>query len=384
MNAPTPLETFASLARAINHDIEIERASLDFAKLAQNVLAHGGKFSEAAIAAQRSSRECGGPRLADIIKGGSIGGIGGIGREYCKAAQSAQSLSGSALQDYSVIVSGFVSYLANAGAFDAMLSSFQPVPLKTGTVGNVSVAAQAFSVGENGVKPVSRLTVVGQQQNPVKAHGIIVGTQELFRMAAPQTPQLIRLALTTAVAITSDAQLVAALTTGLSAATSTGQTAEAVRADIGNLLRAVTTGTTGQPSKLFILTTPLIVKSWSMLTDGHGLSAFPNLTPVGGSIQGMPVIPSDAMTAGNVLLVDASGVAGASGDLVFSEFKDGMVQLDSVPDSPPSASTNYISLWQMNYVALLCERSMAVTRLRADACALCSNSGSYSSGNSPP
>jgi hypothetical protein len=355
------------------------KATNEFAKLAQYILAHDGKLSKSAIAAQASSRDGNlGPKLADIVKGGARGGIG---RQYFKAAQSAGTLTGGAFADFSVIANGFVSSLTNAGAFDAMLSSFVPTPLKTGTVGNVSVAAQAFSVGEGGVNPVSRLTIVGQQQNPVKAHGIIVATQELVRMAAPQATQLIGVGLRSAVAVTSDAQMVAALTTGLVAATSAGPTAEAVRFDISHLLQQVTTG---QTSKLFIITTPLVAKMWSMLSDGRGLSAFPNLSPVGGSIQDVPVLLSDAVSVGNVLLVDASGVAAASGDVVLNEFREGMVQLDTAPDSPPTSATPYVSLWQMNMVAILCERLMAVTRLRSDAVALCNNSNSYQSGNSPP
>ena len=223
-----------------------------------------------------------GPNLASILRAGAVGELSREVLQRQKAAVTAGSLSGSAFADYSVIANGFVSSLVNAGAFDAMLSSFVPVPLRAGTVGNVSVAAQAFSVGEGGVKPISRLSLTGQQQNPVKAHAIIVATQELVRMAAPQATQLIGLGLRSAVAVTSDAQMIAALTSGLSSATSTGPTAESVRTDIANLLRAITTG---QTSKLFIVTTPLICKSWSMLTDGHGLSAFPNLTPIGGSIK---------------------------------------------------------------------------------------------------
>jgi hypothetical protein len=76
--------------------------------------------------------------------------------------------------------------------------------------------------------------------------------------------------------------LVLALVCGLTLLATAGNdylpvsTAEGVRADIASLLRSITTG---QTSKLFIVTTPLILKTWSMLTDQHGVSAFPDLTP---------------------------------------------------------------------------------------------------------
>ena len=61
-----------------------------------------------------------------------------------------------------------------------------------------------------------------------------------------------------------------------------------------------------------------------MLTDQKGVSAFPNLTPQGGSINGITVLVSDGVTAGNVILADASGIAAASGDLMLNEFSEGI------------------------------------------------------------
>jgi hypothetical protein len=121
-----------------------------------------------------------------------------------------------------------------------------------------------------------------------------------------------------------------------------------------------------------------------MLTDQKGVSAFPDLTPLGGSINGITVLVSDAVTAGQVILADASGIAAASGDIGLQEFTEGSLQFDSAPDSPPSASTNIVSLWQMNFVGIRVERYFVAARLRSDAVAVASNSNSYGSGNSPP
>ena len=96
-----------------------------------------------------------------------------------------------------------------------------------------------------------------------------------------------------------------------------------------------------------------------MLTDQKGVSAFPNLTPTGGSINGIPVLVSDGVLTGNVILIDATGIAAASGDVTLNEFREGSVQLDTSPDSPPSAATNFISLWQNNLSAIVVERSFS-------------------------
>ena len=368
--------TIAQQVARVSASVETSARANEFSQLAKFVMASGG-VSKAARAAETTSRDVLGPRLARILKSGLLNDISHGSLQ--KAAATAGTLE--AFADYSVIAQGFVNSLVNAGAFDGIMASMVPVPVQTGTLGAVATSAQAFSVSEGSAKGVSKLSLIGRQQNPQKAHCIVVVTNELAKSTLPAATQLIGRELRNAVAVTTDAQFLITLISGLSAATSTGSIAEAVRADIAGLLRSITTG---QTSKLFIITTPLICKMWSMLTDQKGVSAFPDLTPTGGSINGITVLVSDAALAGNVILVDASGVAGASGDLTLSELREGSVQLDTSPDSPPSASTNFISLWQNNLTAVVVERFFVGTRLRSDAVAVCSNGNSYQSGNSPP
>ena len=121
-----------------------------------------------------------------------------------------------------------------------------------------------------------------------------------------------------------------------------------------------------------------------MLTDQKGVSAFPNLTPQGGSINGIAVLVSDGVTAGQVVLADASGIAAASSDVTLNEYTEGSIITDAPPNSPASASDNIVSLWQLNLTAIVVERFFVAARLRSDAVGVCSNSNSYQSGNSPP
>lgn len=300
-----------------------------------------------------------------------------------KTAQSAGTLSNSsALVDYSNISAGFVNSLINASAFDTMrVGGMVLVPLTTASVGAVSIGAQFYSLGEGSAKPVSRMTITAQQMTPTKVHGCVVVTQELARSTQPGALQLIERGLRTGCAGLTDLAFIANISIGAPVATSTGQTAEAVRADIANLLRAISTG---QDSKLYLLVTPLICKSWSMLTDSKGLSAFPTLSPTGGTVNGVIVIASDGVPTGQVILADASGIAASPGEMILQQFSEGSFQADSSPDSPQTAATNLISLWQLNLTAVVIERFLCAVKLRSDAVAVCFNSGSYSSGNSPP
>ena len=357
--------------------IETNTSANEFAQLAKFIMASGG-VSKAAHAAETTSRDGNlGPRLPRILKSGLLNDISH--GTVQKAAATAGTLA--AFSDYSVIAQGFVNSLVNASAFDTMLASMTPVPLRPGTLGAVTTGAQAFSVAEGSTKAISKLSLTGQQQNPTKAHCVVVVTQELAKAPGANATQLIGRELRNAVSITTDAQFLLTLISGLSAITSAGATGEAIRSDIANLLRAITTG---QTSRLYIITTALVCKNWSMATDQKGVSAFPDLTPTGGSINGITVLVSDGVTTGQVILADASGIAAASGDVTLNEFSEGSVQLDTTPDSPPLASTNFISLWQNNLTAIVVERFFLAARLRSDACATLTNANSYQSGNSPP
>ena len=373
--------TIAQRVAQVSSNIEVATRAGEFVVLVKHILASGGKISAAAAAAAHSSRENNlGPKLADIMK--MAGGGHDLSRATLqKAAAGAGTLS--SFSDYSVIAQGFVNSLANFSAFDGMLSAMTPLPVGTGTVGAVSVGASAFSVGEGSAKQISRLTITSQQVVPTKAHALIVITDELARSPLVAATQLLQRELQMAVGIATDAKFIDTITSGVSTATSVGATAESVLADIAGLLQSVTLG---QGSRPYIVTTSLVAKMWSTLgvTGTTGQRAFPEMTPMGGSIAGVPVLISDSMLTGNVMLVDASGLGAGSSDLALSEIREGVVQMDSAPDSPPTASTNLVSLWQNNLTGILVERWMVNVKLRSDAVALVNNSGSYQGGFSPP
>jgi hypothetical protein len=108
------------------------------------------------------------------------------------------------------------------------------------------------------------------------------------------------------------------------------------------------------------------------------------VTPQGGSILNIPIIVSDALTAGQVVLVDATGIAAGSDTIVLNTMSEGTIMPDTAPDSPQSASTNVVSLWQSDLSAVLLERWFGIERLRSNCVAAVSNSNSYQQGFSPP
>ena len=119
-------------------------------------------------------------------------------------------------------------------------------------------------------------------------------------------------------------------------------------------------------------------------TASNATPAFPEMTPQGGSILGIPVIASDAVTSGQVILADASGIAAGSDTIVLNTMAEGTIMPDTAPDSPQVAGTNVFSLWQNDATAILAERWWGAEKLRTTAVAAVSNSNSYQQGFSPP
>src|SRR5262249_52393764 len=133
--------------------------------------------------------------------------------------------------------------------------------------------------------------------------------------------------------------------------------------------------TTSALSKLFIVTTPLLRKKMAFKSDTIGAKAFPSLGFAGGTIAGVPVLASDAVTSGDVLLIDASGFVASGGEIVLDNSRQADIQFETSPDSPPTASTTLVNLWQHNLHALKAVRWWGCRRLRTSAVARITGAG---------
>jgi hypothetical protein len=348
----------------LNRNVELSAQARDFAMMARFLLAAKGNLRDAATIAteQRAS-----PRVVTTLK----------------AAVAAGSFGswGAQLADAPLLASGFVASLANVGVFDAMLASMRPMSLSS-TGGAVANGAVGYTIAEGNSKPISNLSLTSTPFDPIKALGQVVGTVELMRFGVGAEDIFAR-ELRYAVAKATDVKFLDVLLSGVTPATSVGATAISVRNDIAAMLALVPTDMT---SRLFIVTTPLVCKMWSMMgaTATNASPAFERMTPQGGEISGITVLPSDAPAAGLVVLVDAGGLGGAAGDVVIGSSTQSVLQMESSPDSPVTSSTVYHNLWQMGMLALKAERYFAVRKLRATPVAAVSNANSYQAGFSPP
>jgi hypothetical protein len=361
---------------ALEKNFELARHAGEYMSLVRILLESKGNYYQARQLAEQRRVS---PRVKDLLHSDDAHTI------ITKAAVNPLSLTGdTSLTDYRLLVSGFVNALASLGVFDGMLSSMRQVPLAS-TVGAVSVSASAYVIGESSAKQVSRLSLTSGILEPAKAHCLVAVSNELLKFGGPEVQALITKEMINAAVIAVDAGFLALLLSGVSVGTSTGQTATAVRNDLASLLALVPTD---QTSKLFVITTPLIAKMWSAMgaTASNATPAFPEMGPQGGTILNIPVITSDAVTAGQVILVDATAIAAGTDQIVLSVLQDGSIIPNDAPDSPQVASTNVVSLWQMNQTAILAERWWGAEKRRTNCVAAVSNSNSnsYQQGFSPP
>src|SRR5262249_52892507 len=87
-------------------------------------------------------------------------------------------------------------------------------------------------------------------------------------------------------------------------------------------------------------------------------------------------------TNGQIIAIDANAIAASTSQLGLEYFWEGDIQLESAPDSPPSAGTTRINLWQNNLAALLLRRRFGGELLRSTGAAMLSQVNYYTA-NSP-
>lgn len=295
-----------------------------------------------------------------------------------KAAQPAgvtyDSAWGGALV-YAELSDAFGESLRNISVFDRALPDTLRAPIK-GKVIIITAGATAATVAEAGPKPASALSTTTADLEPSKISAYIVLTEELLRPIGSGPTQLIGRELRKALAAQTDSFFVSRLTTGISAVAASGSnTASGIREDLRALLEAVVIG---PDARLFFVSNSLSAKRLSILGDVNGAQALVGMSPVGGTLFGIPFVISDAVSSGQVVLFDASQIATGTGLIELDQSGVASLQLDTTPDSPPLISSAYTNLWQSNARALRAERFLSVTRLRSTAVAHLSGFGGAS------
>lgn len=301
-------------------------------------------------------------------------------REYCdaervssrvrnlieKTAVTPGSLSDwSAIADYQFVSTAFLQGLATLSVFDAALNDGMiRAPLRSRGFSLVA-GITGTALNELAVKPISSLTLTAQQLELRKVGPIVIASKELLGVAGSQ--QLFDDMLTEAVVSAIDTYFLSTLIAATTPTASGGATLSAITADFETLLTAVTTSA---ESHLFYVTSPTNMKSIMAKSNAGGQPAYPNLGINGGQLwPNVTAIASNAISATAALMFDAHALVGNSEGLIPDQSTHATLQMETAPDSPPTASTSLLSLWQTDNVALRLERWFGLTLLRSSGVA---------------
>ena len=262
--------------------------------------------------------------------------------------------------------------------------SLRRVPFRTALIGQTS-GGDGYWVGEGQAKPLTKFDFSRTTIEPLKVANIAVATMELIRDSNPSADGIIRDTLAAALRERLDIDFIdpakaavagispASILNGVAGIPSSGDDADAVRADIKALFTAFIAANNAPTSGVWIMSS-VTALALSLMQNPLGQTEFPGIGMMGGTFFGLPVIvseylPSDS-SGGIVALVNASDIYEADeGGIDISMSTEASLQMDSTPDNPTTASTVMVSLWQRNLVGFRAERTINWARRRDSAVA---------------
>jgi HK97 family phage major capsid protein len=213
-------------------------------------------------------------------------------------------------------------------------------------------------------------------------------TEELIRFSNPSADALVRNALAEAVIARLDTDFIdpakaavadvspASITNGITAIPSTGDPDTDASAAFGQFITANL-----QPNGAVWLMSSTTALTLSMRKNALGQKEYPDMTMLGGTFQGLPVIVSQYV-GDQLVLVNAPDVYLADdGGVAVDMSREASLEMQSAPthDSTTPVPVELVSMFQTNSVAIRAERWINWKRRRDAAVAVISGVD-YSTG----
>ena len=330
------------------------------------------------------------PELKDIIEIGPANLLDGA-KAAVGAGTTTDATWASPLVAYNVLASEFIELLRPATII-GKITNLRRVPFNI-QMPAATTGSSVNWVGENAPKPVTKMDFTTVTLRWAKAAGIIILTDELVRFSNPAAEAVVRTDLVDAMTQFLDSQFVdpavaeitnvspASITNGVAAISRTGTNEAAFRADVKTLFNTFLAANLSAAGGVWIMTQQQAL-ALSLMINALGQPSFPTITGEGGSLLGYPVIASENVKSmggspadgSNLIFAKASEIMLADdGTTVIDASNQASVQMDSAPDSPPTASTTLVSLWQMNMTGIRAERWINWKKRRSTAVAYIQN-----------
>ena len=323
----------------LNKCVSLSSASHDFVLLAKSLAAARGDIAET----QSWPETVKSMRVREVLSD-------------LKSAVAPMSLStASSLAPYQELSTGFFASLAAFSAFSKIynVGDFNRVPMRTRIV-VLTTAPVAEAVSELAAKSVSSGSFASAQLEAQKVAEFIVISDELAKSVAPSSISLLGNELRRCCGVAVDAKFLSlmAATSGITTAATTGTTAAQVLADLS---AAVLRLTIGADCRLWLVCSPKLFKTLSLLQGTGGYLV------QDGEIGPISLAPSDAATT-VATLIDARGIAAELDSVKLDSSQSASLQLDS---DPTCGTYQLVSLFQNNCTALRCEIKFGALALRS-------------------
>lgn len=289
--------------------------------------------------------------------------------------------------DETSVYADFVEFLRPmtiVGRFGANgAPSLRRVPFRTPLIGQTG-GGQAYWVGEGAPKPLTAFDFARTTLDELKVATISVVTEELIRKASPSADTILRDALAAAVAERVDTDFInpakaasagvspASITNGVTPIASSGNDADAIREDVRALMATFVAANNAPTSGVWIMASSTAL-AISLMVNPLGQPEFNGISMSGGTFMGLPVIVSEYVTGGIVVLANASDIYFADeGGVMIDVSREASLQMLDNPTnhSGTATATSMVSMWQTNSVAFRAERILNWAKRRPSAVAV--------------
>lgn len=265
--------------------------------------------------------------------------------------------------------------------------SLRRVPFRVPLISQTG-GGQGYWVGEGKAKPLTSFDFARTTLEPLKVANICVLTDEVIRDSSPSAEAIVRDQLAEALKARLDIDFIdpaKAASAGVSpasitnaapngAASGTGD-ADDVRADIRSLLNEYIAANNPPSTGVLIMQSGTAL-ALSMMVNALGQSEFNGIGMNGGTLLGIPVITSEHVPSGIVVMINASDIYLADeGGIRLDMSREASVEMldssltgDSIGVVPGTAAST-VSLWQTNSVGFLAERTINWAARRTSAVA---------------
>jgi HK97 family phage major capsid protein len=342
--------------RQLNIALEPRQRAREFLTVARLLCAHRGHVGEA-LQSEEGARAT--ERVKRVLRYASWNT-----RTAVTPGSTASGNWAAPLAEFQTLAEAFSATLQYSSVFDRMLADggVTRIPLRTRIV-TITTAASGSEVGQLQAKPVSQMALGSEEVEPVKVVAVHVVSEEIAKFATPSAVEFFNAGLRRAVATATDSAFLSGLLVGVTPTASAGTSHANFQTDLAALLVGVDVGST---SRVYLIMRPDRVKTYvPMLTAGNTY-AFPSLTLAGGPIVGgIEVLVSDQVPTGRVILVVADGLLVGDDAISLDASREALLQMNTTPDSPATAATTVVSLWQQDLVGIRADRLIAFNAARS-------------------